>query len=313
MAQPNLSHLAVFASVARHLSFQRAATDNGMSTSAVSHAIRGLEERLGVSLFNRTTRSVALTDAGRHFLDRLQPALRNVDDAVEAMNLFRSSPAGTVRINASRMAAHMIVAPVMARFLSAYPELSLEIINNDDMIDIVEQGFDAGIRFAGTIPEDMVAVPLGPATRFVVVAAPGWIAANGEPRTPDELLAHDCVRYRFPNGRIYRWELWEDSRERHLDVPGRLVVGETDIALRAALDGIGPAYASEAAARPHIESGALVTLIDDWCPWQPSFQLYYPRQRRISSALRAFIDIARAVHRAPGEGVPSPAPPMGAA
>jgi DNA-binding transcriptional LysR family regulator len=302
MTQPNLSHLAVFASVARHLSFQRAASVHSMSTSAVSHAIRGLEERLGVSLFNRTTRSVALTDAGRHFLSRLQPALSNVDDAVEAMNLYRSSPAGTVRINASRLAAHVVVAPVMARFLAAYPELSLEIINNDEMIDIVERGFDAGIRFDGTVPEDMVVVPLGPPCRFVIVATPGWVAEHGEPQTPRELQQHECIRYRFPNGRIYSWELEEDGRELPLEVPGRLVVGEQDMALRAALDGLGPAFIFETSARRYIESGALVPLLGAWCPDQPSFQLYYPRQRRISSALRAFIDVARDFHRAtPGE------------
>jgi DNA-binding transcriptional LysR family regulator len=180
---PNLTHLTVFASVARHLSFQRAAAEIGMSTSAVSHAVRGLEERLGVGLFNRTTRSVALTEAGQHFLERLRPALRQVDDAVETMNLFRASPSGTLRINSSRIAIHMVLAPVMARFLRTFPELSLEIVDDNGMIDIVGGGFDAGIRFAGSIPEDMVAVPLGPPCRFAVVARRHGLPSMGRRAT----------------------------------------------------------------------------------------------------------------------------------
>lgn len=294
MTQPNLSHLAMFAAVARHLSFQRAAAETGMSTSAVSHAIRGLEERLGVSLFNRTTRSVALTEAGRHFLDRLKPALREVDEAVEAMNLFRASPSGTLRINTSRIAAHMVIAPVMAAVLRAYPELSLEIVEDNGLIDIVGAGFDAGIRFGERVPEDMVAVPLGPPCRFAVVAAPAWVDAHGTPAHPTGLLAHECVRYRFPSGRLFHWEFEKDGELLELDVKGRITVSEQELAVEAALQGIGPAFLFESSARDALGRGALVRLLEDWCPWLPSFMLYYPRQRRISSALRMFIDMARA-------------------
>lgn len=293
MAQPNLSHLAVFAAVARHLSFQRAAAEAGMSTSAVSHAIRGLEERLGVSLFNRTTRSVALTEAGQHLLERLQPALRDIGEAVEAMNIFRASPTGTLRINTSRVAAHMVIAPVMAHFLTAYPELNLEIVDDNGLVDVVGAGFDAGIRFAESVPEDMVAVPLGPPCRFAVVATPAWATAHGPLSHPNELMAHACVRYRFPSGRLFHWEFEKDGTRLELDVGGRITVGEQDLALRAALDNLGPAFVFDHAAAPLLASGQLVRLLEDWCPELSSFMLYYPRQRRMPSALRAFIDMAR--------------------
>ncbi|TCR62970.1 LysR family transcriptional regulator [Bosea sp. BK604] len=293
MPAPNLSHLTVFAAVARHLSFQRAGQETGLSTSAVSHAIRGLEERLGVTLFNRTTRSVALTEAGQHFLERLAPALHHVDEAVEAMNLFRASPTGTVRINTSLVAAHMVIAPVVARFLAAYPDLCLEIVEDMELIDVVGAGFDAGIRYPDAVPEDMVAVPLGPSCRFAVVATPAWIAAHEPIEHPRDLLAHECVRYRLTHGRIFRWEFEKDGQELMLDVAGRLTVGEQELALRAALDGVGPAFVFEQPALPFLASGRLVRLLEDWCPPLPSFVLYYPRQRQVSSALRAFIDIAR--------------------
>lgn len=293
MTSPNLTHLTVFASVARHLSFQRAATDTGMSTSAVSHAIRGLEDRLGVTLFNRTTRSVALTEAGRHFLDRLQPALRDVDAAVEAMNMFRASPTGTVRINTPLIAAHMVVAPVMARFLSTYPDLSLEIVDDNLMIDVIAAGFDAGIRYPDAVPVDMVAVPLGPPCRFAVVASQAWLGRHGLIGHPDDLLRHECVRYRLASGKTFQWEFEKDGQERLIDVNGRISVGDELLALRAAMDGVGPAFVFEHAAKAFIEAGHLVRLLDDWCPILPSFVLYYSRQRQASAALRAFIEIAR--------------------
>ena len=290
---PNLSHLTVFAAVARHSSFQRAAAETGISTSAVSHAIRGLEERLGVSLFSRTTRSVALTEAGRHFLHRLQPALRDVDEAVEAMNLFRASPTGTLRINTSLVAAQMVLAPMMAGFLGAFPELSLEIVNDNGLVDVVAAGFDAGVRFADAVPADMVAVPFGPPLRFAVVAAPGWLEAHGPLDHPSALLAHDCVRYRFPSGRLFRWEFERDGQALELDVGGRVTVGDQDMALRAAVDGLGPAFVFEHFARPLLTNGQLGRTLEDWCPELPSFMLYHPRQRQANSALRAFIDMAR--------------------
>lgn len=294
MSQPNLSHLSVFAAIARLGSFQKAAVESGMSTSAVSHAIRGLEERMGVSLFNRTTRSVALTHAGERLFERLTPVLRDVGDAMEEMNHFRATPTGALRINSSRIAARLVLAPLIAPFLAAYPGVHLEIVEDDSLVDVVRSGFDAGVRFEETVPEDMVAVAIDTPKAFAVVGSPAYFAAHPPPATPADLARHDCIRFRFPSGRLSKWEFEKDGREIVLEVNGRLVVGELDVALLAALDGAGLAFIFEELAEPHIAAGALVRALEDWCPSFPGFQLYYPRQRRMPPALRAFIDMAAA-------------------
>ncbi len=292
--QPNLSHLVVFTAVARHSSFQKAGAETGMSTSAVSHAIRGLEERLGVGLFNRTTRSVALTDAGQRLLERLQPVLREVGDAIEEMNNFRSTPTGTLRINTSRAAAHMLIAPLMQHFLAAYPEIHLEIVEEDGLVDIVGAGFDAGIRFAESVPEDMVTVRIGGPCRWAAVGAPAYFQRHGIPDQPADLIHHDCIRIRFPSGRLFKWEFEKGDEKLEIDVKGRVTLGDQGLTTRAALDGIGLAFVFEDFARAAIADGRLIRVLEDWCPSFPGSVLYYPRQRRVPSALRAFIDMARA-------------------
>ncbi len=237
MPQPNLSHLGVLVAIARHGSFQKAAAEAGMSTSAVSHAIRGLEEQLGVSLFNRTTRSVALTEAGQRLFERLQPALRDVGDAIEEMNNFRATPTGTLRINTSRAAAHLLVAPLIPRFLAAYPEILIEIVDDDGLVDIVGAGFDAGIRFQESVPEDMVGLHIGTDRRFAVVGTPGYFAGRAVPERPDDLFRHDCIRHRFPSGRLFKWEFEKDGVAVEIDVKGRITLGDQELAVRAALDG----------------------------------------------------------------------------
>lgn len=265
-----------------------------MSTSAVSHAIRGLEERLGVSLFNRTTRSVALTEAGQRLVERLQPALRDVGDALDEMNDFRAAPSGKLRINTSHVAAQMLVAPLMSRLLFAYPDIHLEIVENDGLIDIVATGCDAGIRFQEAVPEDMVGIRFGGAQRFIVVAAPDYFARRPRPRHPDDLDRQDCIRHRFPSGRIFKWEFAQGERQFERDVAGRLILGNQDLMLRAAIDGLGLAFVFEKLAEGALADGRLVRVLDDWCPtYDPGFLLYYPRQRRMPSALRAFIDLVR--------------------
>ncbi len=297
MQQPNLSHLVVFAAVARHSSFQKTAAEVGMSTSAVSHAIHGLEERLGVSLFNRTTRSVALTDAGQRLLERLQPALRNIGDALEEMNNFRITSTGMVRINTSRAAARLLVSPLIPRFVAAYPGIHLEIIEDDGLVDIVAAGFDAGIRFEEKVPEDMVGVRIGSSHRWAVVAAPGYFERRPVPERPSDLLEHECVRHRFPSGRLLRWKFEKDDAKVDIDVNGRITLGDQSLTAQAALDGVGLAFVFEDLVRNAIADGRLVRVLGDWCPRFPGFILYYPRQRRMSSALRAFIDMARTCHR----------------
>lgn len=293
MQLDNLSHLAVFASVARHGSFRKAAAELALSASAVSYAVRTLEDRLGVGLFNRTTRSVALTEAGKHLLERLQPALGGVNLALEEMNLFRASPSGTLRINSSRDAAVMVIGPLIRRYLEAYPDITLEVVSDDGMVDIVERGFDLGIRYEEHVPEDMIAVPVWPAQRFVVVGAPEYFARHGVPQHPDDLAHHNCVRYRFPRGNFYKWELAKGDVKLEVDVPGRLSVGDSELALRATLDGVVITFLPEYRLLPHIEAGRLVRVLEDWCPLNTALMMYYPRQRRMSSALRAFVDMAR--------------------
>lgn len=293
MATDNLTHLAAFAAVARQRSFRRAGAELGLSTSAVSYAIRALEERLGVGLFHRTTRSVSLTEAGQRLIERLQPALGQVSDALEEMNQFRATPSGLLRINAARAAVPTQLSPRLAAFLRDNPDVRVELTENDGLVDIVAGGFDAGVRLHEFVPEDMVAVPLGPALRGMIVASPGYLAQHGTPLHPRELLAHQCVRFRFASGHLYKWQFERDGESMELDVQGRLTLSEQTTIVRAVLDGLGIAYVLEDAARPWLQSGQLVSMLEDWSPPFPGFVLYYPRQRQMTSALRAFVDLLR--------------------
>ncbi len=293
MATDNLTHLAAFAAVARHCSFRRAGAELALSTSAVSYAIRALEERLGVGLFHRTTRSVSLTEAGQRLMERLQPALGQVSDALEEMNQFRATPAGLLRINAARAAVPTQLSPRLSRFLQAHPDVRIEVTENDGLVDIVAQGFDAGVRLHEFVPEDMVAVPLGPPLRGMIVASPAYLALHGAPLHPRDLLQHQCVRFRFASGHLYKWQFEQGDETFEIDVQGRLTLSEQTTIVRAVLDGLGIAYVLEDAARPWLESGQLVSMLEDWSPPFPGFVLYYPRQRQMTSALRAFVDIVR--------------------
>jgi len=236
---------------------------------------------------------VALTEAGHRLAERLQPVLHGLGDALDEMNHFRGSAAGTLRINTSRAASYLLLMPMAARFLGAYPDIRLEIGEDDSFVDIVKSGFDAGVRLLEAVPEDMVAVPIGPPLRAVVVASPAYLQGREAPRTPADLLRHDCVRYRFPSGRYFKWEFEKDGEKMEIDVPGRIALSDVHAEVRAACDGIGIGYVPESYVADLLASGRLVRLLEDWCPVVPGFMLYYPRQRRVSSALRAFIDMAR--------------------
>lgn len=290
MATDNLTHLAAFAAVARHRSFRKAGAELTLSTSAVSYAIRALEERLGVGLFHRTTRSVALTEAGQRLLDRLQPALHQVSDALEEMNHFRAAPAGLLRINSARAAVPTQLGPRLTRFLHAHPDVRLELTENDGLVDIVSEGFDAGVRLHEFVPEDMVAVPLGRPLRGMIVASPAYLERHPAPQHPRDLLQHECIRFRFASGHLYKWQFDRDGQSLELDVQGRLTLSEQTTIIRAVLDGFGLAYVLEDAARPWLDSGQMQAVLEDWSEPFPGFVLYYPRQRQMSSALRAFVD-----------------------
>lgn len=294
IGRPSLSALETFLAVARQGSFRQAAVERGVSPSALSHAMRGLEELLGVRLFNRTSRSIRLTEAGRHLLERLGPALGDVAGALQGVAYLRGRTAGLLRLNVPRIATALVIEPVVGRFLAAYPEVRLEIVSTDGLVDIVAEGFDAGIRRDRRLAPGMVAVPVGPARRFAVVGAPSYFATRGRPHRPQDLHAHACIERRFPNGARYAWEFARIGEALEVDVSGPLVVDDTTLMLRAALDGIGLAFMFESLVAEHVATGRLTRVLEDWCHVQPRFFLYYPGRRQVPAPLRAFIDMMRA-------------------
>jgi len=293
MNKPDLSELDAFACVARHRSFKKAALECGVSASALSHAMRTLETRLDVRLLNRTTRSVTPTEAGEQLLLRLAPALREIGDALDQINSFRDTPRGTLRLNVPRPAARLLLAPLFAPFLAAYPQIRLEVVTDDGLVDIVAGGFDAGIRFGESLAQDMIAVPLGPPLRLIVVAAPMYAARRGLPQQPQELKQHACIGRRFPSGAVYAWEFSKGSESLAIAVDGPVLLDDDELILRAALDGIGLAYVYEAQAQDAIEQGRLLRVLDAWCPPTSGFFLYYPSRRQMPTSLRLFIAMLR--------------------
>jgi DNA-binding transcriptional LysR family regulator len=293
MLHPGLFELNAVAAISAHRSFRAAATELGISPSALSHAIAGLEKRLGVRLINRTTRSVSLSEAGARFLARVSPALREIAGALEDVNEFRDTPAGTLRINLKERGAHQILRPVVAEFLRRYPDMSVELTLEGRHIDIVAKGFDAGIRLAESVPQDMVAIPCGPDSRFIVVGAPGYLAQAPLPRSPSDLLKHECIRRRLPSGKLYNWEFERRGEEIALDVRGRLTLDNDGLMVEAALDGLGLAFVSDFWVAEHLAAGNLQAVLEDWTPPFPGLRLYYPRHRHMTAGLRAFVDMLR--------------------
>ncbi|MGD9836499.1 MAG: LysR family transcriptional regulator [Afipia sp.] len=294
MARIDSSDLAGFLAIARHHSFKAASVELGVTPSALSHALRTVEERLGLRLLNRTTRSVALTEAGERLFSRVSPAFRDIEDALEDLNTFRGKPAGTLRINSARQSARLVLLPLITKFLKAYPDIRVDLVINDALVDVVSAGFDAGVRFGETIAADMIAVPIGPRHRFAVVGSPGYFKTHKAPVTPHDLSKLPCIRYRFSSGAMYRWEFERGGFELDIEVDGPLTLGDQDLMLEAALDGAGLAYVFEAQAEQLIARRKLVRVLADWCPAYPGFFLYYPSRRQVPAALRAFIDHSRA-------------------
>ncbi len=301
MADPDFQHLRIFLAVAEARSFRGAALNLGLSPSAVSQAMRRLEQEVGVALLARSTRSVALTAAGQQLLTQAEPALRSLRQSYADLSQLGGEVKGSLRLSVPRSAARLVLAPLVARFLAAHPAVELELHTQDVMVDIVAQGFDAGVRFAERLPLDMVAVPLGDAQRFIVVGAPALLARTSVPVHPRDLLHAPCVRQRFASGAMFRWEFERQAAQGAapgaeqgavqitLDVNGPLLVDDQSVALAAALEGIGFAYLYECAAREHLAAGRLTQVLDDWCPAGTGFSLYYPGRRQASPALRALI------------------------
>lgn len=287
------SELALFLCIAKHRSLSRAAVELSLSPSALSHALRGIEERLGLRLLNRTTRSVALTEAGERLFARIDPAFRDINDALEDLNHFRGKPAGTLRINSGRASAQMVLLPIIAGFLLAYPEIKMEVTEDDALVDMVSGGFDAGVRFGERIEADMVAIPLGPYQRSVVVASPDFLARYPRPNHPQDLTALPCIRHRFPSGTIYRWEFERGGIKLETQVDGPLILSDVAMMAKAAERGVGLAYVFDSMVQAELANGHLVRVLEDWCPHYPGLYLYYPSRRQVPAALKAFIEFVR--------------------
>ncbi len=294
MTLPSLLAIQAFLSVARNLNFSRAAAERGVSASALSHAIRSLEEQLGVRLFNRTNRSISLTAAGEFLSAHGGAAVSDLEQAIIGLGTFRGRASGTLRLNVPRSALDLVIRPLMAPFLLAYPEIRLDVVSDDGKVDIVAEGFDAGIRAGQQLAPDMISVPVGPALRFAVVGSPGYFASRTKPEQPRDLLEHACIGRRYPGGAPYVWTFARGNDV--VDIETRSVVTLDDRALivAAALDGVGLAHIHEGLVAGHIASGALVRVLEEWSPTLPTFFLYYPGRRHVPAPLRAFIDMARA-------------------
>jgi DNA-binding transcriptional LysR family regulator len=293
MNRPTFYELAAFAAVAEHLSFRKAADAIGVSRSALSHALLGLEQNLGVRLLNRTTRSVSLSEAGAQLLTRIRPVLQDLNTALDALAEARGAPAGKLRIGANKGGAELLLRDVVPRFLSRYPNVELDLVSDGWLVDIVAAGFDAGVRLFEDVPQDMIAVRFGGDVRFVTVASPAYLAHRTIPATPDDLCLHRCIRHRLPSGKRYRWEFSKHGEEIIVDVPGALTLDDNLLMVQAAADGLGIAYVPEAFAQKGLKSGRLVSLLADWCPPIPGLTLYFPGNRHMPSALRAFIDVLK--------------------
>ena len=290
MNRAHLSQLAVLATVAQCGSFRGAARELAIAPSAVSHAVSSLEARLGVRLLSRSTRSVAPTEEGAQLLERLRPALSEIDLALETAIEARDRPAGNLRLTVPRTAAQLTLAPRLGAFAQAFPEIVLEIVVEDRFTDVVEGGFDAGVRLGESLQRDMIAVPIGPPIRGAVVAAPSYFETMPRPLHPRDLARHRCVRFRFSSGVLYRWEFEKDGEELEISVEGPLIVGEDRLIVEAAINGAGLTFVFEPYVREAIADGRLVRVLEDWCPLFDGFFVYYPSRRQMRPALRAFVD-----------------------
>lgn len=295
MSRQSLIELEAVLAIVRRGSFRAAALELGLSTTALSNAIGKLERQLGVRLFNRTTRSVSLTDAGQTFVDQVGPALENIHEAMNAARSQQETPSGTLRINAFATAAREILSPLILEFIRRYPRVHIDLVTEGRLVDVVAEGFDLGIRSADLVPSDAIAIPLGPAQRFAVVASPSYFRSNAMPRVPHDLLGHSCIRVRLPNGALYRWQFEKDGQPVQIDVQGPITLDEASLARIAALEGIGVGFFMKPDVREDIAASRLVQVLEDWTPPLAPLCLYYPSRRNPPAAFKAFINLAREV------------------
>ena len=297
MRGASLAEMRAFLAVAEQASFARAAVQLDVSRSALSETVRGLEEKLGVRLLNRTTRSVSLTDAGERLLGELRPALESVSTALESVNLYRDTPAGHLRLTVPRPAARTVIEPMLASFLEAHPAITMEISTDSALTDIVRDRFDAGIRPGHRLEQDMVALRVGEDARPTVVASPDYLERHRRPVEPRDLQLHNCIRQRFASGALAPWVFEKGSGTLEVAVTGSLIVSDGDLALRAALDGVGIARLPISSVERHVVDGVLVPLLENWKPKSVDFYLYYSSRRQTPAALRALIDFLKQAAR----------------
>ncbi|MGH6962995.1 MAG: LysR family transcriptional regulator [Phenylobacterium sp.] len=293
MQPADLARLTTFVAVAERGSFAKAASLLGRTTSTVSHTIRTLEEGLHIRLFNRTTRSVALTEAGEQLLSRVQPLLGELSEALGSMDEFRSEPRGRLRLSVSSLALSLVVASVLRSFTNAFPGVTLEVVVDDEVGDLTEGREDAGVRSLARIPKDMITARIGPPSRLVAVASPDYLRRHGVPQTPADLAEHKCVQFRFASGAVYRWEFRDGDRKIEAPMGVAVVTDNVDFLLRAALDGVAISYTIEEHAAPHIAAGRLQAVLEPYGMPYDGWFLYYPSRRNMPGPLKAFLEFLR--------------------
>lgn len=294
-SRADVADMIYFLTIARHRSFSRAAVELGVSASALSHALKNLETRLGVRLLNRTTKSVTLTAAGDVLAQSVHKPFEAIDSALESLNRFRDTPSGRIRINAAVEAANLLLAPVMPAFMDRYPDVEIDVVASNLMVDVTDAGFDAGIRYGGTVPEDMVARRLSADIRWVIAASPAYLERYGTPAHPDDLSRHRCISSRLGDNRIYRWELARDGEALQIAVPGSFTVNQAETGLIAVLGGAGLMYFPEPLVAPYVKDGRLRLVLTEWSPLEDGFHIYYSSRRQVPTGLRLLIDFIQEV------------------
>lgn len=293
LSRTNLADIVYFLAIARHQSFSRAGLEVGISASALSHAMKGLEARLGVRLLNRTTRSVTLTAAGEELQGLISAPVNDIGQALEALNRLRDEPAGRIRLNVLSDGAELLLGPVLPVFVKRYPKIEIDLTVTNKMIDVIGDGHDAGIRYGGTVPEDMIAQRLSPDVRWSVVGTPEYFERYGVPRHPDDLKDHRCLRIRLGNARLYQWEFIKDGEKLQVDVPGAITLDETRIGIALAIRGAGLMYVPEAIIAPQVSNGTVIPVLQDWTYTDPGFHIYYSSFRQLPVGLRLLIELIR--------------------
>jgi DNA-binding transcriptional LysR family regulator len=295
IGRSDLADFSYFLAIARHRSFRRAGLEIGVSASALSHALKGLEARIGIRLLNRTNRSVTLTAAGEELQSAISQPFETIDQAVDRLNRFRDTPTGRIRLNVPSDAASLLLGPVLPTLVDRYPDVEIDLAVSNHLVDVVEGGFDAGIRYGGTVPEDMVAQRLSADIRWVVAGSPAYLARFGTPNHPDDLVQHRCLRFRVGDDSIYRWEFERDGEELTMAVPGSLTLDDSRSMLALLMGGAGLMYGPEPLLTPLVHAGQARLVLEEWAPLGPAFHIYYPGRRQLPTGLKLLIDLIREV------------------